>query len=538
MYIVSAAARFMSAFRLISQSLVSLFFLMGSAGAAPLLRDAEIRDDRYVDAPVVHRLPAGTEVQVVRIEGGWALIRAGGKSGWVRAGLLGGEGAARASVASLESGRTAPGNVVATTGIRGLPTANRHALIILADSVPDRPERATDESAALEMAAVLATPQENTTVSIVGRDDEETIRSALHSLARRVQRGDRVFTYLNVSVTADRDCVLRPARRESQSKDDPWWSAAALTQVTDRLDKWLVIWDPIAADDEARRCLDDPGQKGGAVRGLLARGGAPAGNVTEVISRSSATGRWRDCLLGEALDLDGSGAVNVAEISRCASPVEQSADASLAWVVGGNERYVPIPRREHLSLSEAVQTSSKGMTRTLEQVFAQRDTTHPVEISLARASLRIGQDELDLSLRSSRGGFVYLLLLGSDDRSVYLLFPNRIDQANRIEPDTSMRLPRSDWRIASSGPAGRNRLLAVVTDSPRDHAAAGMVEEGAFLRTSTDGAGRGQMHWLLGRSRDPASVVCTTAGQTRTLTTVLGCSDAFGAALVDVWETD
>ena len=49
-------------------------------------------------------------------------------------------------------------------------------------------------------------------------------------------------------------------------------------------------------------------------------------------------------------------------------------------------------------------------------------------------------------------------------------------------------------------------------------------------------AGRAQLQWLLGRSSEADTERCLAAGSKRNLAVIKVCSDAFGAARVDVME--
>jgi hypothetical protein len=104
---------------------------------------------------------------------------------------------------------------------------------------------------------------------------------------------------------------------------------------------------------------------------------------------------------------------------------------------------------------------------TLADIAAQADPRRMPEVSGQAGALRIGRDFLELTVTPQRDGFLYLVLLGSDARSFYLLFPNALDMSNRARAGQPVRLPREDWRIRAAGPAGINHLLVVVADTPR-----------------------------------------------------------------------
>ncbi|MCL4748395.1 MAG: DUF4384 domain-containing protein, partial [Burkholderiaceae bacterium] len=62
----------------------------------------------------------------------------------------------------------------------------------------------------------------------------------------------------------------------------------------------------------------------------------------------------------------------------------------------------------------------------------------------------------------------------------YQLFPNAIDANNRITAGVDLSLPRPGWTMVAGGPAGTNRLLAIVAPSPRDFGDAGLRKASPF----------------------------------------------------------
>jgi hypothetical protein len=116
----------------------------------------------------------------------------------------------------------------------------------------------------------------------------------------------------------------------------------------------------------------------------------------------------------------------------------------------------------------------------LEQIFQARNRDHVVTISLEKPQVRVGKDQLRFSIHSSRPGYVYLLMVGTDRSQFWLLFPNAIDKNNSIGTARSLDLPRSNWRMDASGPPGTDHFLAIVSDSPRDFSNAGLKPNGPF----------------------------------------------------------
>jgi hypothetical protein len=104
---------------------------------------------------------------------------------------------------------------------------------------------------------------------------------------------------------------------------------------------------------------------------------------------------------------------------------------------------------------------------TLEDIYAQRNGRLKVEVT-APKSLVIGKDPFTFNVRSSTNGYLYAVMLGSDGKSFYLLYPNKLDQDNKIKANITYKFPRPGWSIKAAGPEGTNRVLFVVSQSPRD----------------------------------------------------------------------
>ena len=97
----------------------------GSPGAT--LKETPLKDKPFADAATLANLPAKAAVDVLGRQGGWLKVTASGKQGWVRmlnvrTGPPGQASAGREvqEVAAVASGRAGKGNIVATSGIRGL----------------------------------------------------------------------------------------------------------------------------------------------------------------------------------------------------------------------------------------------------------------------------------------------------------------------------------------------------------------------------------------------------------------------------------
>jgi hypothetical protein len=136
---------------------------------------------------------------------------------------------------------------------------------------------------------------------------------------------------------------------------------------------------------------------------------------------------------------------------------------------------------------------------TLRDIHEQRRKQGEISVKLAKSSLRIGKDDLALTVKSPRDGWLYIVMLGSDQQSFYLLFPNALDEDNRIKKGVIRKLPAPAWRIRSAGPAGTNQLLVMVSDERRSLAdlKASLLSPTSgsndFLITPTDIAARSKL---------------------------------------------
>jgi len=105
---------------------------------------------------------------------------------------------------------------------------------------------------------------------------------------------------------------------------------------------------------------------------------------------------------------------------------------------------------------------------SVQNLYDQRDPRRTLAVTVPRKSLRIGQDPFELTVTSKHDGYVYIVLLGSDQTSFYLLFPNGFDGSNKIKANVPMRLPRPNWGVMAGGPPGTDHVLVLVTDNPRE----------------------------------------------------------------------
>lgn len=301
-----------------------------------------------------------------------------------------------------------------------------------------------------------------------------------------------------------------------------------------------------------------------------------------------ATQYVRDCMLRDAKDLDNSGAISMDEIRQCAQikinqrmandpnykPHNLTLNGNAAFVPAWFSQVSPVvpplakPPATALaavtkppadSVTAALPTMPSPPTpvlavvqpatvkpvadaplptpltgeQALRQMFDQRDAKRRVQLTAGKDKLQIGQDALDLTVQSDRAGYVYLALAGSDNQSVYMLFPNDLDRNNKIEAGQSLLLPRPNWRVQASGPAGTDHLLVLVTDAPRDLSGLSANKAGPFVTSLNDAQGRTRLGALMTAAATGTSAACKVAGKRRPTAM---CSDAYGATMLSLEE--
>ena len=748
--------------------------LMGYAHAASIARPTDLREDRYLDAAVVARLKAGAQVDILAFEGGWVKVRTKQNNGWVRAMFLKGDGARKAQVAALESGRSNKLQAVSTTGIRSIARASRHALIIGVGEY-SRPGISSlkgvkhDIKSAAQIARTMGVAPENITYL---RDTDATaqnIRLAFRSMEKRMRQGDRAFVYYSghgtrwIDTSFDSNaCTEGLLATDGQALTNREISRL-LMPISRKAEKLMVFYDAchsgglanqplrtrslatsggqlmpkFAGEVSPERCATPSNMKTRSLSGELGRMGAvPSNTVFIAASRPDevsfddprsgglATVAWRDCLLGKAADLDGSGAITVDETTQCAQigldeRLQGQPDIlGQKMTIGGNRQFVigapgtsaseaqlaeqrlaaaraqeeqererekqerekekerqrvaaqqavelaraealaqekerervaaeqaaaqalaaaeaqaqaekdrlvaqalaQAQERQHVAaqqalelakaqeeakekaeqerievamqaqalakeqqaqqqeqeqerLEAALQATTQGTAAPpptnsnvttlasvddgaismqpalplpattqakpaalLVEMFQQRDATRVLSVEANQKILKIDKDPLELTITSPTDGYLYVALAGSDQESLYLLFPNQIDANNQIKANVPVKLPRRSWRIVAGGPKGTDTVLVIVTDSPRDLSQLDGEDAGPFVMPLQTREGRSQLQALIGASGNADQQVCQTGGKTRNLKVQIVCSDAYAAKLIEFEE--
>jgi len=257
-----------------------------------------------------------------------------------------------------------------------------------------------------------------------------------------------------------------------------------------------------------------------------------------------ASQAWLACMAGAAKDLDSSGGLSAEELRLCA---QERIDMQLGGVKGYLPHHISIAGNAAMVLNYASSAPASaplsGQFSTekkspaiaaLEDIYNSRDDRRLTTLTAQKPVLKIGADQVDLTLTSREGGYAYLLMVGSDGTTFDLLFPNQLDQDNLIPAGASVQLPRSSWQLLAEGPSGKNTLLAVVSDNPRDFSLAGLRPSGPFSSTGAFGAKDIQL--VSSGSGKPVDPQCAGTPATRNFAIRKRCSSGYSAAMITLEE--
>ena len=498
---------------------------------------------------------------------------------------------------------------------------NRAALIIAiaeydSPEAPPLPGVVADIVSAKKIAIAMGISEKNITVLRNQEATKTNIVNAFKQFSSQASDGGRAFIYFSGHGTRGYDPVTKNCYEGLLSYDRQVIThdeiAVATKKLNDQVDKSIVMFDAChsggvintqsqtrglvselrpkfyskASSSDLAMCSQPSNFK---TRGLFeksSRLGALQENLVFISAARPdevsydegsakggvATQALRDCLLGNAKDLDASGGVSLAEIQSCSQEIVNSklpgpfylphhitirGNRNLIPVLA-NENYLqtspskPVESTQNLSIStnkpevvkpiaeaqspvlpnkpldinqgqsikpdtvkppvqasipliapikppEIVQNTNNSSTKpepikpnkldpmkpitqpapppveqpmaslaTLKDIESQRNPSRKLDLELVKKTLKINKDYLDLKIKSSHDGYLYLVLLGSDKKSFYVLYPNKLDGDNRIQAGKIVSLPNPSWQIKAAGPVGINNILVIVSDSPRD----------------------------------------------------------------------
>jgi hypothetical protein len=485
----------------------------------------------------------------------------------------------------------------------------RHALIVGVSNYQDPAAGELkgvpyDVISAGKIADAMGVPRSNQIVLQDSKADKASIIRELDGLAKRVAPGDRVLVYFSGHGTrwpdAQGKCMegLYPYDGQAITHAEFAQHVSPLSKIADKL---ITIVDAChsggivagrtrsigagtlsakffskSGSGQSQDCSKPTNFKARGLFENVTRLGALRENTVEIAAALPDEQSWddpgggglatqgiRDCLLGAAKDLDGSGGINLSEIQQCTQKfvndrvAQQPKEAGYlphTITVLGNKNLIPVavtkppvqePPKPPVVVVKpppvppvAVVTPNPvpeptnppqeppvpppiASLATIKDVFAQRDPRFEVKATPAQHKIAIGQAGLKLTVQAKRDGYLYVVLLGSDRESFYLLYPNGYDSNNKIKANKPITLPTPGWSVKAGGPAGKDELLVLVSESPRDLKALSLSEPTSaapFTYALTDLGGRAALiDFLTGRG-------------------VQGRSESFGAAMVSIVE--
>ncbi len=471
-------------------------------------------------------------------------------------------------------------------GLSGFVKAEIYGLLIFngdyQDGIPKLDGVQRDVPTASSIAHLMGVKEENMRVLTDLTLDE--MRTAFDELDARVTSGDRVFIYY--SGHGGRQYVREPVERCGESLVSVNGGFFNDSELDDRLKKLSERAQKVIA------MLDSCHSGGVTTRALRntqyrpkywSKGGQdacyePSNIVTRSIGRASrsvggggknfvyiaaakndevsldsteggfATLAWAQCMSGEAVDANGSGGLTAEEIRRCA---QQKIDEKTQGLQGVLPQHISIVGNPDLVMTLVAKKADvvpqlvdapvvkpvidSSAPATLLDIYNGRDDKRIVEITPALTKLRIGKDKLSFSLRSSHDGYIYLLMAGSDGKTFDVLFPNKLDRDNYIQAGQALRFPRVGWEVVAQGPAGRDHILAIISDAPRDLSRFPVANAGPFSEVSANQ--QSQQDIQLISSSSAVEQQCSDTLK-RNLGIKKVCSDAYGAALVEIDEVE
>jgi hypothetical protein len=123
----------------------------------------------------------------------------------------------------------------------------------------------------------------------------------------------------------------------------------------------------------------------------------------------------------------------------------------------------------------------------MELVVRQATPALQVRVQPAANPVKLGE-ALKLRVFSNTAGFVYLLQLDGDGKTLRLVFPNAVDDANFMGAGY-IDLPRGTWRMPAIAPTGVAHLMAVMSPTQLDlPALQAQLAYGRFEMLGTYGA--------------------------------------------------
>lgn len=461
-----------------------------AADTATLTAPEKLRADPSPYAAVVGAVHRLATVRIVDERRDWYQVEAdGGRSGWLPRQSLQLDTPAPAAASASQPGPGSDARLVP----RSTPRASNHALLLSLDPARAR----ADGEAAAAIARLMGVPDANIQQPPAAQLDADGLRRALAALDARLGTDDRAFIHLS-GAGGNPPCAdaIPTAGRDALPLSE---FSAFVRNLARKADKLVVITD--AGDS---RCP------------APAITAAATGNVLALSGPRGTTQALRDCLDGRALLTASAGIATGDDWRHCAQAALGPRDGAARITLGGNPSIAPTP-----GLAAATPASPRKL---LQAIHAQRSERRNVTVGGLRSNYRAGET-IRVSVSGPQGGQLYLL--AARDDGFALLHPSPAAPAERFTGSQSLSLAARDLGT------GNVRLLALVTDSPRNFMRAGFSGAGNVATAPADARSLRDLPLeILGGDTSPT---CQRA-ETRNLGTAQArqCSTAFGSAIADL----
>ena len=491
---------------------------IASAQTATVTHATALREHPDAGARSIMEMRRRASVRILETRRDWIRIEADGqRSGWVPERDLDlSTSEAFAALQATAAMPTAPEQARALP--RSLPRAANHALIL-----PLGGASAPDAASATSIARLMGVPDANIQQpAAAALATPDGLREALAHFDARIGHGDRALLYisgLGSQATQGGQCVesvLTPSR-QAFGLDELARYTTTLAQKAGRL---VVLTDtgrgegPPAAGLTGRfvaaPCRGDAPRAIPAGHNMLViRANRAGANAFEDARGGLATQALLACLDGSAPLESRSGLPGGEDWRRCA---QQQLDARPGkhqqLSLAGNPALAPAPTRATGSTAGPVRPAD-----LLQALHAQRSEDRRVVATPAGGARQ-------LTISGPAGGYLYVL--GADDSGFTLLHPVAAASVERFGGQTNVTLA-----------PGRLRILALVSEAPRNFLRAGFGGNGAYATAPADG--RTMRDLPLEVIEGDNSPACTRS-ETRNMgmEQARRCSTAFGSALIDL----
>lgn len=91
----------------------------------------------------------------------------------------------------------------------------------------------------------------------------------------------------------------------------------------------------------------------------------------------------------------------------------------------------------------------------------------PITLEANQARFRLGE-ELIVSLKTPRSGYLYIFNMTANDENFVLLFPNQYSANNKVTKGSQVRIPppSNEFALPATPPTGKSMIVAVITNEP------------------------------------------------------------------------